>query len=488
MKVDVAVVGAGFSGLFAARLLHQAGRKTVVLEARQRPGGRIETVMHRTGVPLDLGGQWVGPQQRTVLRLARELGVERFPTYMAGEHLFCFRGLVRRFRGVVPPLSGRTGRAVKRALEVLDIMAAGLNPRTPWKHPQALPWDGMTVRTWLEQEVPDQDARAVVSLTLESVFACDPRELSLLHALFYIRSAGGLGPLLSTEGGAQQDRFVGGAQRIADAMALDSGPIRYGEPVRRIHHDAGGVKLETDTGCVFAHRAILAVPPAVAVRVDFQPPLSGLRDQLWQRTPMGSVIKCFAIYPTPWWRDRGLSGHAISDEGPVQAVFDATPASGSPGVLMGFFEGQEAREYARQGPAARRAALLECFVRYFGPEARAPLDVVDKDWSDDPWARGGYVGFLTPGAWTGFGHCWAAAAGRIHFAGAETATRWHGYMEGALLAGKRAASEVLRAEGWNATPDQAVGGREGVRDAGQLRVSQGGSKPTRRQRFDEATA
>jgi len=415
------------------------------MEARPRAGGRIETVVHRSGAPLDLGGQWVGPQQGALLQLARELGVETFPTYTKGDHVFCFRGALRRFNGVVPPLHGRSGRAVKRGLETLDTMAAGLNPRSPWRHPQAPLWDGMTAWSWLQAEVADQDARDVVALTLESVFACAPAELSLLHALFYIRAAGGVGPLLSTDGGAQQDRFVGGAQRVADALALQSGPIQFSSAVRRIRQTPGGVRMESDNGSMSARRVIVAVPPAVALRIAFEPPMPGQKDQLWQRTPMGSVIKCFAIYPTPWWRELGLSGHAISDEGPVQATFDATSVTGTPGVLMGFFEGAHAQKYSRRGAGARRTALLACFARYFGPSARAPLDVVDKDWSEDPWARGGYGGYLTPGAWTGFGRSWGTAVGRVHFAGTETATRWHGYMEGAILAGRRAAAEVLRA-------------------------------------------
>jgi monoamine oxidase len=444
-KVDVAIVGAGFSGLCAARVLRAAGKNVVVLEARDRVGGRIHTVTHATGAPVDLGGQWVGPQQKNIRALAAELGVETFPTYTSGDNVLCFRGRLSRFGGVVPPLRGAPGRHVDAALAKLDALAKTVNPKAPWKTKDAKRLDGMTARSWLDLHVKDKAAHDIVAITLESVYASDPDDLSLLHALFYIRAAGGMGPLLATEGGAQQDRFVGGAQRVADALAARIGGVRTHTPVRRITHEGGGVRLWGDGFEVDARRAIIAVPPTLAARIACDPPLPGTKDQLWQRFPMGSVIKCFAIYESPWWRERGLSGHAISDVGPVQAVFDATPASGIPGILMGFFEGHEARTWAFAGEAARKKVLLSCFARYFGPRARTAIDVVEKDWADDPWARGGYVAFLPPGAWTNFGPAWRDPVRNLHFAGTETSSKWFGYMEGAILAGERAAHEVLAA-------------------------------------------
>jgi len=445
MNSDVIVLGAGFSGLQAARSLLQAGLKVRVLEARDRPGGRIETIQHSSGAPLDLGGQWVGPQQKRIRALARELGVETVASHDLGDHVFCFRGRISRFSGTVPPLPGHRGAAVALALDQLDRLAATVNPRAPWRARNARQWDGMTVRSWINTHVEDPAARDVVALTLESVFACDPADLSLLHALFYVRAAGGVSPLLATEGGAQQDRLVGGAQQIADRLAARLGVVLYGKPVRRVDQSGTDVRVHGDDGQTWlAHRVILAAPPTLLLRLAFNPPLPGIRDQFLQRFPMSSVIKCFALYPTPWWRSLGFSGHAISDVGPVQAVFDASPPAGSPGILLGFFEGREAREFSRRGPKDRRRAFLQCLVRYFGPQARRPMDFVEKDWSEDPWTRGGYVGFLPPGVWTDFGSVWREPVGRIHFAGTETATQWHGYMEGALEAGDRAAQEVLR--------------------------------------------
>ena len=137
-----------------------------------------------------------------------------------------------------------------------------------------------------------------------------------------------------------------------------------------------------------ARRAIVAVPPALATRIEYDPPLPASRDQLAQRMPMGSVIKCMAIYEEPFWRGHGLTGQATSTDGPVKLTFDNSPPDGSPGVLLGFLEGNQARELGAWHPGARRDAVIQCFVRLFGPEAARPLDYVDKSWADEEWTRG----------------------------------------------------------------------------------------------------
>jgi monoamine oxidase len=208
---------------------------------------------------------------------------------------------------------------------------------------------------------------------------------------------------------------------------------------------------------------IVAVPPVLAGRIEYDPPLPAPRDQLTQRMPMGSVIKCIAVYEEPFWREDGLTGQAISLPGPAQVVFDNTPPNGSP-ALLAFLEGKDARELARRSEAERRDAVLRGFQRLFGRRAAHPVLYVEKDWSSEPYSRGCYAGVLGPGAWTAYGRVLREPIGRIHWAGTETATRWMGYMDGALQSGKRAAAEVLRSEG------AAIGEAPGARAAQAARA------------------
>jgi monoamine oxidase len=216
-------------------------------------------------------------------------------------------------------------------------------------------------------------------------------------------------------------------------------------PVRRIDHGRKGVEIETRRGRWRAERAIVAIPPTLAGRIQYAPKLPGTRDQITQRFPMGSVVKCMAVYDEPFWRTDGLSGMATSDTGPVKVTFDNSPPDAKPGVLLGFVEGQEAREFTRLGRDARRTAVLESLARYFGDRAGDALAYTDKSWAEDAWTRGCYGGYAPPGVITGYRAALREPVGRLHWAGTETATVWNGYMDGAIESGQRAAAEVLAA-------------------------------------------
>jgi monoamine oxidase len=287
------------------------------------------------------------------------------------------------------------------------------------------------------------DVRDLLELTVQAVCACEPADVSLLHVLFYVKSAGGLEALTDSEGGAQEARFVGGSQRVALRMAEELGEerVRLSAPVRRIAWDSGGVTV----GDVRARRAIVALPPTLTARIDYDPILPGHRDQLVQRMPQGTVWKCMAVYDEPFWRRDGLSGWGLSDAGPVRLTYDNSPPDGSPGVLLGFLEGDHARRAGLMAPAERRAAVLDVFGRLFGARARAPERYIEKSWAEEEWTRGCYGCYMTPGGWTSYGSALRAPIGPIHWAGAETATIWNGYMDGAVRSGERAAADALRA-------------------------------------------
>jgi monoamine oxidase len=444
---DVVVIGAGLAGLAAASRLVDAGAEVVVLEARERVGGRTLTVPAADGTPIDHGGQWIGPGQDRIAALAARVGVTTYATYEQGLHTEFRNGRAHRFDGQLPNGSDpMTAVAMGQAIRELDAMAAGVPLEAPWTAADALAWDSQTVETWLKDRVTTERARSWLRAVIRGTLAAEARDLSLLHTLFVIRSAGGIAPLIATAGGAQERRFHQGAQTISIRLAESLGErVVLGAPAEVVQHGESGVVVEAGGRSFAAGRAILAVPPAIAGRIGYRPAMPGWRNQLTQRVPMGSVIKVHALYDEPFWRREGLSGLAVGDNGPVRIVYDNSPEHGSPGVLVGFIEGEQARTWSRRNPADRRAGILACLTDYFGERAGRPRELLERSWADEEYSGGCYAGYFPPGVWTSFGQALREPIGRLHWAGTETATVWASYMEGALQSGERAADEVLAA-------------------------------------------
>lgn len=442
--VDVAVVGAGLSGLAAALRLHEAGRSVVVLEARERVGGRTLNEPIGEGQVVELGGQWAGPRHTAILALAGAVGVETFPTHIAGDHLFAMRGRTSRYRGDVPRRAPFGAVDFRVAQARLERMAQSIDPQTPQGAAGAPRWDRETVASWMARNMRTDAGRWLMSAAIKAVLAVDPQDLSLLHWLFYIRVGGGLDSLMRTEGGYQQDRFVGGSQEISIRVARRLGErVRLGVPVTRIEQRADHVLLHAGATSVSARFAVLALPPALTTAIAFDPPLPGVRQQLALRMPQGTVAKYMAIYAEPFWRSDGLSGHALADRGPATVFFDNSPPSGSPGVLLAFVLAGDARALAACSEVERREAVIARLVDLFGPRAAEPDRLIERSWAEEQWTRGCYAGYFGPGGWTAFGHALRTPVGRLHWAGSETAVMHHGSMDGAVTAGERAAAEVL---------------------------------------------
>lgn len=442
----ILIVGAGLAGLSAARELTKAGMECLVLEARSRVGGRVMGGSV-AGQAVEFGGTWIGEGHERMYALAAELGLPTFRTHNDdGQLLVDLGGRQSRMKptkGAVPKLSPFALADLGQGLLRFARLAKGVDPERPWQHAHAATLDGQTFETWIRRNLRTPSGRAYFRIATEAVFAADPSDLSLLHALFYTASNADLETLLAVDHGAQQDRVVGGTVRIAEALAtgLD---IRLGSPVRAIQQSPNGIRAVCRDGATHAaDRAIVAIPPTLAGRIDYDPILPSWRDQLTQKLPAGAVAKTFAAYPTPFWRAAGLNGQAASDRGPVKVSFDVSPPDGQVGLLLGFVEGGDARRWVRLTQAERRRTVLDCFVRYFGPKAANPIDYAEQDWSAEEFSRGCYGAHFAPGVWTAYGEALRPPIGRIHWAGAEYATRWNGYMEGAVRSGTDTAREVL---------------------------------------------
>jgi monoamine oxidase len=444
LEADVVVVGAGLAGLRAAQAVIDGGASAIVLEARERVGGRLLNATLGGAVQVDVGGQWMGAGHERVAALAASLGVETFPTWGEGRNLLDVRGRRRRYSGTIPRLGPLVLWDAFRARRRVDRVAAAVPVEEPWRARHATELDSETFASWLGRNARTRMTRDLLAIAGRAVWGATPAELSMLHVAFYVSAAGGIDKLFDTEGGAQQDRFAGGAQLLAIRLAEALGSrVRLGVPVRAIDTTQDAVRVTGGGLVAEGRRAIVAIPPALTARIDFEPPLPGLRRQLGQRMAPGTLTKCQALYETPFWRDDGLSGEALSDRGPATLTFDSSPRDGSAGVLLGFVGATEWRRLAALPAAERREEVIGGFVRLFGPRAAAPLDFLEQSWADEVFSAGGPTSNFGPGGWTAYGPVLRRAVGRVHWAGTETATFWSGYMEGALQSGERAAAEVL---------------------------------------------
>jgi monoamine oxidase len=443
-QVDVVVVGGGMAGLSAARDLLAANVSVLVLEARNRVGGRLLNHKLANGPVVELGGQWVGPTQDRVLALAEELGLRLFPTYTEGEHFLAMDGSVKRYAGEDFALSGDAFADVEETWEHLQQMADEVPLEAPWSAENAGTWDAQTVDSWLVANTKTKIGLGYWRTMVPALFSAEAAEMSLLHFLFYCRSGGTLDRLVATHDGAQESRLEGGSQELALRLADRLGDtVRLGSPVGAIRQDDRSVEVTHDGGVVRAGRAIVALPPTLAGRIRYSPALPPLRDQLTQQVPMGYVIKAQVAYPEPFWRAEGFSGSVFSLDDEVSVIFDNSPPDLSCGVLLGFLEGRHARRAGKLPPEERKELILSVLEKFFGPRAAEPEEYVEKDWAAEEWSRGCYGGRFGTGVWMGYGEALREPVGRVHWAGTETAEVWNGYMDGAVRSGERAAREVL---------------------------------------------
>uniref|UniRef100_A0A8C5FGI2 Amine oxidase n=1 Tax=Gadus morhua TaxID=8049 RepID=A0A8C5FGI2_GADMO len=429
---DVIVIGAGISGLSAAKLLKESGLNPLVLEARDRVGGRTFTVRNREAKYVDLGGAYVGPTQNRILRLAKEYGIDTYKVNEEENLLHHYQGKSHGFKGAFPTMWNPLAiMDFNNLFKKMDEMGLEIPREAPWRAPHAEEWDKMSMETLFKKLCWTRTARRFATLFVNANVTSEPHEVSALWFLWYIKQCGGIMRIFSTTNGGQERKFVGGSGQISESMARELGDqVLLQSPVCGIDQSGVLVAVETlDHRTYMGNYVIVATPPALNLKMHFNPALPPLRNQLINRVPMGSVIKCMVYYKENFWRKMGFCGTMIieDEESPIGLTLDDTKPDGSVPAIMGLKK------------------ICELYAKVLGTEeALHPIHYEEKNWCEEQYSGGCYTAYYPPGILTQFGRVLREPVDRLFFAGTETATEWSGYMEGAVQSGERAAREVSK--------------------------------------------
>ena len=453
VKADVAIVGGGLAGLTAARTLVKQGHSVVVLEARDRVGGRTFNHPLGDGQVIKAGGEYVGPTQDRVLALAKAVGLGTYKTYNQGDNVYIKNGMRSTYPAVPglpnPPEDANVYKDELALLAPTDALGKTAGVKAPWHSKGAAAVDKQTLGGFVKAHSKSALTPPILDAAAQALYGKDASQLSLLFNAFYTAAAGdaknqgAFARLISVGGGAQESRIKGGSQQIAIKVAAALGKrVRLNAPVHSVKQTKKGVLVRATGVTVEAKRVIVAVPPTLARRIHFSPALPAAKQKLLARYTPGDMIKAQLIYPTPWWRAKGFSGQFVLPAGPAGVTYDNTPESGAPGVILGFVGGRYAKTFRALDPAARKQAFADELAAAFGDEAHGDSDYFDMDWTAEAYTRGCPTGSMAPGVLTRFGAHIRPPVGRIHWAGTETADYWAGYMDGAVRSGERAAGEV----------------------------------------------
>lgn len=436
--VDVVIVGAGLAGLTAADQLTQQGHDVLVLEGRDRVGGRILTT-EIAGVPVDAGATWVAPDHTAMHELIERLGASTVPQFHDGKGVLSYGGRqrVESATSFAPWVTLDIGRIMAALQKIVDTLPVS----NTWRHPRAMRYDAMSLGEWLTSQHALKDTRKFIGMISMVHFGAPAGDVSLFNALRYIKTLGGLEHMLAVEGGDQQDRIQGTVHSLVVRYAETLGErVIVNTPVQRITTDADGVTVHADGTTVHAKAVIVTTAPAHRSAITFDPPLPDQYQGLSRSWRLGALSKAFVAYDRPFWRDRGLSGEGVSDNNTVFLTFDVSPDPAGPGILMVFCDARGFDAYDR---ADRSQRVITHLVHLYGPEARSYIDYEDFAWGNDTFAPGGPNPAVAPKAWTTFGRFLRKSVGRVYWAGTETADETSGTMNGAILSGRRAATEVL---------------------------------------------
>ncbi|XP_012609512.1 amine oxidase [flavin-containing] A isoform X2 [Microcebus murinus] len=456
---DVVVIGGGISGLSAAKLLSEHDVNVLVLEARDRVGGRTYTVRNKHVNYVDVGGAYVGPTQNRILRLSKELGIETYKVNVSERLVQYVKGKSYPFRGAFPPVWNPIAYLDYNNLwRTMDNMGKEIPADAPWQAPHAEEWDRMTMKELINKICWTKTARQFASLFVNINVTSEPHEVSALWFLWYVKQCGGTTRIFSVTNGGQERKFIGGSGQVSERMMdLLGDRVKLKCPVTYVDQSSDNIIVETLNHELYECRYVItAIPPVLTSKIHFRPELPSERNQLIQRLPMGAIIKCMMYYKEAFWKKKDYCGCMIieDEESPISITLDDTKPDGSLPAIMGFILARKADRLAKLHKEIRKKKICELYAKVLGSqEALQPVHYEEKNWCEEQYSGGCYTAYFPPGIMTLYGRVIRQPVGRIYFAGTETATQWSGYMEGAVEAGERAAREVLNALGKVAKKD-----------------------------------
>ncbi|XP_006825223.1 amine oxidase [flavin-containing]-like [Saccoglossus kowalevskii] len=455
-KHDVIVIGAGLSGLSAAWLLHKENVDVVVLEARDRVGGRTYTIHNSDVGYCDLGGSYAGPTQNRLFRIAKEVDVDNYILPDKDQSVWLENGKAIPFKvtGYFPffwnPFIYTDFNYLMREW---DRMGEMIPKDAPWDCKYAKEWDNKTMQQWIDENIWTKTVRELARQQVNINVCAEPEEVSMLWFLWYVVQCGGFLRISSNTNGGQERKFHGGTQQISIKISerIGSERVKLNSAVARIQQNEIGVMVTTLDGDTYkADHVIISIPPPLTAHITYDPPLPPLRLQHAQRIPMGSAMKCIAYYKTPFWTKKNLTGSiiAVDQKCPFVHVINDTKPDGSFPAVVTFVVGNKAREFIVKTTEERKRLVCEYLaIAYDNEEALHPVHYLEKSWMTEPYSGGCYTAIIPPGQLTKYGKIIREPVGRLYFAGTETATEWSGYMDGAIQAGERASRQVLHTIG-----------------------------------------
>lgn len=415
---DVIVVGAGFSGLAAATDLKQAGLDVIVLEARDRVGGRVESVSLADGARIDSGGQFLCRDMPNVRAMAERQGNPVIMAYVEGEETFR------------PPMPPERAQEIWAGVDRLRARIRSLDASDP-----ALA--GLTVSQWIAGQPLDPDVAATFLGLVEGLWCRSPDDVAF--AWFASTDA------RITNRHSEMESFLAGTMHgLAEALAAVLGDrVRTSHPVSRIEHSDQGAVVHVGATRFVAGRVILCVPPVVARRIAFDPPPPPAVANALAAWGPGDVIKIFIRYRTPFWRARGRSGMVLWSR-PMR-LYACDASRGDIAGLVMFIGGPAARAWHGRREAELRAFVRGQLIEALGADAGDILEMSVRDWTDDAWSGGAYSDTVVDLSIDDAETPLRDGFGPIRFASSELSPAFPGYIEGAITMGRLAAAEAIAA-------------------------------------------
>lgn len=413
---DVIIVGAGFTGLAAARELVGEGLDVLVLEARERVGGRVECRYLSDGQRIDTGGQFLCDDMPEVLALTRQFGKTLVTTPLDGAFV------------MQPPMTEEEAERTYEASAAIRERMNAIDPADP-----AI--EGLSVGAWLDRQDDPPNAKQAFRSMVEGLWCQGLEHIPLWHLIDNDRRI--------TNETYELQYFLGETMHgLADDLAgALGGRVKLGAAAERIEHGPGGVRVTTAAGRFEAKQLVVAVPPVMASRISYDPPLpDGLARSLaaWES---GAVIKVLVRYERAFWRDAGLSGTVMWRD--LHGLF-ACEVSPDPehAALVVFMGGPRAALWRELDAAAFREKLVSRLAAALGPQAAAPREILARDWTDDRWSGGGYSDLIVDMDARDAEAVLRAGHPPLHFASSELSSSFPGYVEGAIVAGQEVAKKV----------------------------------------------